>query len=390
MEPPRREQRLGLSQRIDRVPRSGIREIMDLAASIPGCIHLEVGEPDFATPPHIVEAAARAGRDGFTKYSPSRGYATLRDALSTKLAKANGLKVSPDDIVVTTGAVTALFEAIAALVEPGDVVLLPDPGWPNTEAMVMVCGARPVRYRLEPALGYGPDLDALRRLAKDVRPRVIYVNSPSNPTGAVFSRATIEGLCAIAAETGAALLSDECYEAITFDVEHLSPASILPERVFTAFSFSKTYAMTGWRVGYLVTPPGLGEPMTKLQEPVISCATGVSQKAAEAALSGPQACVSEMVTAYRTRRDLLVGILQPYGLLTTVPMGAFYAMVDVSAAGGDARTFARRLLAERSVAVAPGATFGTSSVQAVRISLAAAPSAIEEGAGRLLDMLRQG
>jgi aspartate/methionine/tyrosine aminotransferase len=362
---------------------------MDLAGQIPDCIHLEVGEPGFPTPPHIVEAAARAGWDGFTKYTPSRGYLSLREALSAKLATTNALSASPEDIIVTTGAVTALFEAMLALLEPGDTVLLPDPGWPNTEAMVLLAGGRPVRYRLEPSMGYEPDPDELERLARDERPRVIYVNSPSNPTGAVFRPGTIDRMCAIAEEVGAAILSDECYEAITFGVEHRSPAALCPDRVFTAFSFSKTYAMTGWRVGYLVTPPGVAEQMTKVQEPIISCATGVSQKAAEAALTGPQDCVAEMVAAYRERRDLLVELLEPEGVLVSIPQGAFYAMVDVSASGMDARSFAECLLRERSVAVAPGDTFGESSAGAVRVSLASHPEALTSGVARLIEQLHQ-
>ncbi len=371
--------RTALGPRIAGLPRSGIREIMDIAAQMSNVVHLEVGEPDFATPSHVVEAAARAGREGFTKYTPSLGYATLRDALAEKLLAENRIAASPDDIVVTTGAVTALFEAIIALVEPGDVVLLPDPGWPNTEAMVLLAGGVPVRYVLDPARGYEPNLDELRDLSRRMLPRVIYMNSPSNPTGAVFAEDAVMGMCDIAEETGAVLLSDECYEAIRFGRPHLSPASLFPRRVFTAYSFSKTYAMTGWRVGYLVTPPGLGATFMRIQEPVISCATGVAQKAAEAALTGPQDCVREMVDAYRSRRDRVVQLLSGTGLLLTVPQGAFYAMLDVSGAGTDARSFAHALLRERLVAVAPGTTFGPSGATAIRISLASSIAALESG-----------
>lgn len=368
-----------LGPRIAALPRSGIREIMDIAAQMPNVVHLEVGEPDFATPPHIVEAAARAGYEGFTKYTPSLGYATLRDAITEKLLAENRIAASADDIVVTTGAVTALFEAIIALVEPGDVVLLPDPGWPNTEAMVSLVGGVPVHYVLHSARGYEPDLDELRDISHRTLPRVIYMNSPSNPTGAVFAEETVKGMCEIAEETGAFLLSDECYEAIRFGRPHLSPASLLPRRVFTAYSFSKTYAMTGWRVGYLVTPPGLGAAFMKIQEPVISCATGVAQKAAEAALAGPQECVRKMVDAYRSRRDRVGQLLSGTGLLLTVPQGAFYAMLDVSGAATDARSFAHALLREHSVAVAPGTTFGPSGATTIRISLASSLAALETG-----------
>jgi aspartate aminotransferase len=381
--------RYAFSPRIAALPRSGIREIYDVANRTPGCIHLEVGEPNFATPPHIVEAAARAGRDGFTKYTASRGIPALVDLIVDKLARQNGLNVSGSDVLVTTGGVTAIFEAIAALVDPGDTVLLPDPGWPNTEAMVQLLSGRVVRYRLVPSEGFAPDLVGVRQLARSLSPRLIYINSPSNPTGAVLSANTIKSLCEIADEVGAFVVSDECYEAITFDRRHTSAASFLPGRVFTAFSFSKTYAMTGWRIGYLVTPPGLGEDMTKLQEPIISCATAVAQKAAEAALGESQQCVADMVAAYRARRDRVVDVLADTGLLLSVPQGAFYALVDVSAAGEPSAAFARRLVNEAGVAVAPGSTFGPSMDRAVRLSLASELEAVDVGTRRLVAALHE-
>jgi len=381
--------RAGLASRLRDLPRSGIREVMDLAATIPNVIHLEVGEPDFPTPPHIVEAAVRAARDGYTKYTPSRGYLSLREALCEKLERQNKVSAAPNDVIFTVGGVGALFEAFMALVEPNDVVLIPDPGWPHTEAMVLLAGGRPVRYPLLLERGFEPDLQALEELATRTAAKAIYINSPGNPTGGVFGRATVEAICAIADRSGAYIVSDECYEAITFGTDHVSPASLLPERVFSAWSFSKTYAMTGWRAGYLLTPPGLGAEVTKIQEPVISCATGIVQKAAEAALIGPQECVSEMVSAYRDRRDLIVRLLEGTSLLLAVPQGAFYAMVDISAAGRDSRAFVRWLLTEKGVAVAPGSTFGPSADRAVRVSLASGRRSLAEGVGRLAEALGQ-
>ncbi len=376
-----------LASRLHDLPRSGIREVMELAATIPNVIHLEVGEPDFATPPHIVEAAARAARDGYTKYTPSRGFLSLREALSEKLEGRNRISAAPNDIVVTAGGITALFETFMALLEPGDAVLIPDPGWPSTEVMVRLIGGRPVRYRLVAGDGFEPDVTELEELARENDARVIYVNSPGNPTGGVFRRATVEAICAIADRTGAYLVSDECYEAITFGREHVSPASILPNRVFSAFSFSKTYAMTGWRVGYVVTPPGLGAELTKIQEPLLSCTSAIGQKAAEAALAGPQEFVAEMASAYHRRRDLVAGLLDGTGLLLSVPEGAFYALVDVTPSGTDSRAFVRRLLTEASVAVAPGSTFGPSTGRAVRLSLASDPESLTTGVGRLAGLL---
>lgn len=381
-------QTAGLATRIGAMPRSGIREVMELAATVPGVVHLEVGEPDFATPAHIVEAAVRAAREGYTKYTPSRGYLSLREALVAKLADRNGMTVSTDDIVVTTGGVTAVLEAILMLVDPGDAVLLPDPGWPNTEAMVALAGGRTVRYPLDRSAGFAPDLDALRRIARRERARVVYVNSPSNPTGAVFAQTVVQRLCALADELGLRIVSDECYESITFGPAHSSPGALVPERTYTAFSFSKTYAMTGWRVGYLVTPPGLGELAAKVQEPLISCASGISQKAAEAAVTGPQGGVEVMVAAYRERRDLAVRLLQPSGLLLARPEGAFYALVDISGSGQRSRDFVHDFVLRRGVAVAPGETFGPSTVSAVRLSLAASKEVLGTGIARLLDTLK--
>jgi aspartate aminotransferase len=375
------------AQRARDLPRSGIRAIMDLAATIPDVIHLEVGEPDFGTPSHIVEAAAAAARDGHTKYTASRGYPSLREAIVGKLQSTNGITATIDEITVTSGAVTALFEGFLAILEPGDVVLLPDPGWPNTEMMVTLAGGRAIRYPLLAESGFDPDLDTLRALATRERPKAIYVNSPSNPTGAVFTRLAIETICEIAATVDAYLVSDECYEAITFDRPHHSPAAIAPERCLTAFSFSKTYAMTGWRVGYLVAPAPISDVVVKLQEPVISCASAVSQKAAEAALVGPQECVVQMVDAYRDRRDAMVTILQGAGLLASAPAGAFYVMADVASSGLSGRDFALRLVRDRAVAVAPGDTFGPAGDDLIRISLASSMQALTEGARRTMDLV---
>ncbi len=382
-------ERQGLASRLEGLPRSGIREVMELAATVPNAIHLEIGEPDFPTPPHIVEAAVEAARGGFTKYTASRGIPSLREALCEKLERQNKVSANPNDVIFTVGGVAALFEAFMALVEPGDAVLIPDPGWPHTEAMIRLAGGTPVRYPLLPGRGFEPDLEALADLATRHSPKAIYVNSPGNPTGGVFGRATLEAMCAIADRSGAWLVSDEAYESLTFGIEHVSPASILPERTFSVFTLSKTYAMTGWRAGYLVTPPGLGAEVTKIQEPLISSPTAIVQKAAEAALRGPQDCVAEMATAYRERRDLVVNLLEGTGLLPAVPQGAFYAMIDISAAGQDSRSFARWLVTEKGVAVAPGSTFGPSADRAVRISLAAAPALLAEGVRRLAQALGQ-
>src|SRR4051794_22574092 len=272
--------------------RSGIREVLDLASERPGTLHLEIGEPDFPTPPHVVEAAARAAAEGYTKYTSNRGLVSLREAIRAKLAERNGIEATVDRIVVTVGGDNGLFEALLTLVEPGEAVLIPDPGWANYESMALTLHAVPLRYPLDRAREFEPDLEALAELARDPRAKVLLVNSPGNPTGAVWPRATLERVLEIAQEHDLYLLSNEVYEEIVFEGEHFSPATIDAEgRVVTVFSVSKTYAMTGWRLGYVVASPQLAGLIAKVQEPVVSCATAVAQKAAEAALLGPQDCV---------------------------------------------------------------------------------------------------
>lgn len=364
--------------------RSGIREVMDLAASRPGVLHLEVGEPNFATPDHVLDAAARAAVDGFTKYTENRGLASLRETICAKLERTNGIRATPDQVVVTTGGVTALMETLIVLTDPGDGVLIPDPGWPNYEMMAAVVGADVRRYPLDPANAYEPDLDRLDELATDPRAKVLIINSPANPTGSVWRPETIARVVALAARHDLWVISDEVYEEIVFEGRHMSPSTVDDDgRVISVFSVSKTYAMTGWRIGYLVASSPVAALVAKVQEPVISCATAVAQKAAEAAIGGPQECVAQMRTSYRERRDLAVSALRRDGCLASEPHGAFYILADVSRATRDTYGLARRLVAEQGVAVAPGETFGPAGAGLVRLSLATDPVVLAEGIRRL-------
>jgi aspartate/methionine/tyrosine aminotransferase len=366
------------------MPRSGIREVMELASRREGVLHLEVGEPDFPPPPHSGAAAAPPAADGYTKYTPNRGLDSVVQAICEKLSRDNGIAAEPEQVVVTVGAVGAIMGALLALVEPGEEILLPDPGWPNYEMMAAVIGARVTGYPLEPSLDYEPDLDRLADVAARPGAKAIVVNSPGNPTGAVWSRGTVERVVEIARAHGLYVVSDEVYEEIVFDGEHVSPATFDEDgRVVTVSGVSKTYAMTGWRVGYLVASPEVAGLVAKVQEPLVACAAAVSQKAAEAALSGPQDCVATMRDAYRRRRDAAVAALGEHGLLVSEPRGAFYILADIGRATDDTYAFARALVAEHGVAVAPGATFGPAGRGLVRLSLASATDVIEEGIVRL-------
>ena len=266
------------SKAVTAMRRSGIREIMDLAWRTPDVLHLEVGEPNFPTPDHIVEAAVRAARGGYTKYTPNRGLVELREAIVGKLETHNRIAADIDDIVVTTGATNALILAFMVLVDPGDVVLLPDLEWPNLAMTPTMLNARVVRYRLEPNDGFLPDIDGLDRLCRSTsNVKVLVLNSPSNPTGAVYPRSVVEGLVELAERHDLYVISDECYEDIVFEGEHVSPASVgSSDRIVSVFSVSKSYAMTGWRLGYAVAGEALARDMAQTQEIVTACATAVS------------------------------------------------------------------------------------------------------------------
>ena len=374
-----------LAAGVSAMRRSGIREIMDLAWSTPGTLHLEVGEPNFDTPPHVIRAAASAAKSGHTKYTPNRGTLDLRAAICRKLEQRNGLEVTTDQIVVASGATNAILLTYLALLDPDDAVLVPDPGWPNFTMAATAMGARSVGYPLLAGNDFLPDLDALDHLCRTTPgSKILVINTPSNPTGAVFNAETLDQMIRIASSNDMYVLSDECYEEILFEGVHVSAARFDDTgRVISIFSMSKTYAMTGWRLGYLTASWELADVLAKAQEIVTACASSVSQKAAEAALGGPQELVGERQLAYRQRRDLAVRLLESEGLLITEPKGAFYIMANIASCGIDSYDFCRRLVDEYHVAVAPGDAFGIRSNGMVRVSLAADDITITEGIGRL-------
>ncbi len=337
---------------------SGIREVVNLALVTPGCIRLEVGEPSFPTPAHIVEAAVEFARKGQIKYTATAGILSLRERLVAKLDRVNGIKAGVENINCSVGGVGGIAAAIAALVEPGDEVMLPDPAWPNYRLMLAWAHGVLVPYPCPPSNKFLPDP---KEIEKRITPRtkLIIINSPSNPTGALFSRKLLEELVELAVKHNLYLLSDECYDEVILDGEHHSPASFCTDgRIISVFTFSKTYAMTGWRVGYVVANDELSDSITKILESNSSCLPSVCQMAAQAALDGPREPLKQMVDAYRERRDLCVGLLEEAGMLISRPQGAFYIMADVSGSGLDSREFAFDLVKTKQVAIAPGTAFG--------------------------------
>ena len=370
---------------------SGIREIGNEALRTPGAIHLQVGQPNFPTPQHIKDAGKRAIDENKTFYTHTQGLLSLREKLAAKLERVNGIRVTPDRIATAPGGVGAIAAVFAAVLEPGDEVLLPDPGWPNTRIMLAWTGTRGVFYPCPAADDFEPDLDALERLITP-RTRLLLINSPNNPTGAVYPQATVERLIEIAQRHNLWLVSDECYDQILLDGSWTSPASLAPEdpRIASIFTFSKTYAMTGWRMGYVAGSTALLDTVTKVLESNSSCVSTITQVAGEAALDGPQDCVTEMNAAYRRRRDAVVHILRDAELFITEPKGAFYCMADITPSGLGSRDFAFKLLRERGVAVAPGSAFGEVARDAVRISLASSDADLNEGVGRLAEFVHRG
>jgi len=371
------------------MPRSGIREIFDLAHQIPDAIHLEAGEPSYPTPGHISQAAIDALNEGFTKYTPNAGIPELRRAIANDVNRRGGFEINPDQVVVTPGGVAALFTALKALTDPGDSVLLSDPAWPNYRMMLTVLGLDVQDYPLLADDGLIPRPDVMERHITDTS-KLLIINSPSNPTGTVIPGEVLAEIMELARRYDLWVLSDEVYDQLTFDEQAVPMARFdTDSRVITVNSFSKTYAMTGWRVGYAICPPEIAPLVSKIQEPITSCVNGPAQRAAVAALLGPQEIVAEMRAGYRRRRDLVMEILTGAGVPAVRPQGAFYTWVDIARTGMSDREFALKLVKDRHVAVVPGTTFGSRGSTSIRLSLATETDLLTEGVRRLVDALNE-
>jgi len=375
---------------IEKMPRSGIRRIMD-SATAPDILHLEVGQPNFPTPEPIIKAACKAAmdKDGlYTRYTPNMGYVSLRKALTEKLIRENGIKAKENQILITPGSNYGIMIALSVLLNQGDEVLVPDPGYVNYISLPPQYGATVMPYPLRMSNDFAPQIDSIAHRITS-RTKLIVHNSPSNPTGAVCSDAFARELAEIARVHNLYVLSDETYEHIVFEGSHVSPAKYDKDgRVISIFSFSKSYAMTGWRLGYVVANEFIAEALEKQQELCVSCAPSISQKAAEAALEYGFPYLGPMLNQYRRRRDLALSILRKHNLFSYRPHGAFYVLVDISSTGMDSDIFADRLLREQQVAVAPGATFGKVASTYIRVSLATEESVVAEGLERTCTFIK--
>ncbi len=369
------------------VPPSLIRHMFDLAQDVPGAISLAVGEPDFPTPPHIVEAGQAALREGWTRYSPNAGYRELREAIARKLRTVNGLDVDPEtQVFVTVGAMEALMLTFLVGIDPGEEVIVTDPCYTNYVSQVTLAGGVPVFVPTDPQRGHLPGVEAVEA-AITPRTRAILVNSPANPTGAVYPRDLLHAIAELAVRHDLLFVSDEAYEALVYgDIRHVSPGAFpgLAERTVSIYSFSKEYAMTGWRVGYLTGPASMLKVMATVQEQVASCVNAATQRAALAAITGPQECVEAMRRAYERRRDLVVERLNRMpGVRCPRPDGAFYVFPDVREVTRDTLGLAERLLFEEKVVVSPGEAFGPRSAGFLRLSYASSEAHLTEGLDRL-------
>ena len=348
-------------------------------------IHLEIGEPDFATPRHIVEAAKQALDEGWTHYGPTQGLPELREAIAAYLTRTRGIAADPAHICVVPGGKPIIFFPMLALLNPGDEVIYPNPSFPIYESMIRFTGATPVPIPLIESRGFSFDLDLFRsRLTP--RTRMVILNSPANPTGGVMPNEDIAEIAAMLAERDIVVLSDEIYSRMSYAHPHVSIASFpgMKEKTIILDGFSKTYAMTGWRIGYGLLPPELVDPVNRLMVNSNSCTASFTQRAAIAALNGPQEPAEAMIAEFRRRRDVFVDQINRIpGFRCPMPEGAFYAFPNIEGTGWKSKALADALLDRAGVACLSGTAFGSFGEGYLRLSYANSPETLREAVDRI-------
>ena len=381
-----------LGDRMSRLGTESAFEVLAKARSLErqgkSIIHLEIGEPDFPTPPHVIEAGKRALDDGWTKYGPTGGLPELREAVAGYVSRTRGIRVSSENVCVVPGGKPIMFFTMMALIDAGDEVIYPDPSFPIYESMIRFLGATPVPIPLLETRGFSFDLDVLADRLSD-KTRLVILNSPANPTGGIIPRDDLKRIADLLRPLDLIVLSDEIYSRIWYETE---PSSItgfegMLEKTIILDGFSKTYSMTGWRLGYGVMPTWLADAVNLLTVNSNSCTASFTQRAGIAALEGPQACVTAMVDEFRRRRDAMVGALNDVpGFRCTVPAGAFYAFPNITGTGLTAQELAERLLNEAGVACLSGTAFGAHGAGYLRFSYANSLSNILEAISRIQSM----
>jgi aspartate aminotransferase len=344
------------SERVTGIDLSGIRKIFEAAG--PGSINLGLGQPDFDTPQHIKDAAIKAIQEGKTGYTTNNGLPELRAAISKKFKNENGIRYHPDQLLVTAGASEALHLVMQALINPGDRVLCPDPGFVSYASLATIAGGKPVSVPLKPTLHI--DVEKAKVLMDNAK--IFVLNSPGNPTGAVESRESVKAIVEYAADKDVTVVSDEVYEHFIYGKKHYS-AALFGDNVITINATSKTYAMTGWRLGYLAASPEVIQQCLKVHQYCQACATSISQYAAVAAYEGNQGAVKTMRDEYEVRRDLIWGGLAKMGFDFPKPEGAFYTFVPMKPA-------VTQKIIESGIIVVPGTAFGANAPEYTRFSYA--------------------
>jgi aspartate/methionine/tyrosine aminotransferase len=385
-----------LAQALDRLGTESAFEVLARARALEAqgrsVLHLEIGEPGVDTAPHIVEAAAKALRDGYTRYCPAAGLPELREAVAAYISSTRGTAVDPARVVVAPGAKPFLGFSVLTTCNPGDEVIYPDPGFPIYESVIRFAGAVPVPLPLVEERGFAfAASDLADRLTP--RTRLVILNSPGNPTGGVIGRELNDELAAVLAGHDCYILADEVYSEILYEGEHdsLSRRPEIADRVIVLESASKTFSMTGWRLGYAALPEALVEPMVRLAINTHSCVAPATQLAGVAALTGPMDSVRAMVASLEERRDLLVdGLNALPGVRCALPKGAFYAFPNVTGTGIDAGVLADRLLQEAGVALLSGGAFGAQGEGYLRLSTAAPRATIEGALAAMGELLANG
>ncbi|MDA1347584.1 MAG: pyridoxal phosphate-dependent aminotransferase [Chloroflexi bacterium] len=348
-------------------------------------IHLEIGEPDFDTPANIIAAGATALNNGFTHYGPSPGAPDLRQRIAEEISATRGISVSSDNVVVTPGGKPIMFFAILALVDEGDEVLYPNPGFPIYESMIEFAGGVAVPMRLYESRDFNIDVDEVAKQVTD-RTKLMIINSPNNPCGSIIGKDDLRALADLAIANDIVVLSDEIYSRFLFEGEHHSVASFpgMRDRTIILDGFSKTYAMTGWRIGYGVMPQELVEPISRLVTNSVSCTASFTQVAAIEALNGPQDEANKIVAEFKKRRNVIVdGLNAISGITCAMPKGAFYTFPNVEGTGQSSREFADGLLQEAGVACLAGESFGQFGKGFLRFSFANSTENIERALDRI-------
>ena len=386
---PTTQNELQLARRMSRLGTETAFEVLNKARALErqgkSIIHLEIGEPDFDTPANVIEAGVEALHKGWTHYGPSAGLPELRQTIADYVSRTRGVKVTPEEVVVVPGGKPIIFFTILALIDEGDEVIYPNPGFPIYESMIHYVGGRAVPIHLREERDFSIDVDELAALITD-RTKLIILNSPQNPTGGVIERSDVEQVAKLIGDRNILVLSDEIYSRLLFEGEHFSIMSVpgMQERTILLDGFSKTYAMTGWRMGYGVMRPDLAAQITRLATNSTSCTASFTQIAGIEALRGDQSSVDQMCAEFKRRRDVFVaGLNKIKGFSCRMPKGAFYVFPNITKTGWKSKPLADALLEQAGVAALSGTAFGDFGEGYLRFSVANSLENLQQALDRL-------